>query len=323
MHSFTALFEIRASGPGIAAAIRGEGGKLYRIAVAENGDAVLHASAGAVQRIRATLLDGNWHRIGWVYHYLRKEMTLSIDGKAGPSIPEAILPIQFLLGGAGEGSQVGSQAAADFSDCMIYRVPLNGAEMEGIRTGRLLPGSLEVFAPLRRGKPGVDSEVENRAQSASRVVFMPRDIRREIARLETAIARLDREEVVYIDPNEKKPVLVAPEILAAWEGVYEIGPGLVLSIVMEEGRLFLLVNGGDDGKTELFPLSAERFFVKSVGPQMEISFQAEKGGQPTALVFKVAGQEMKGTRKESKAAAQADVKPIARPATGAGSPWRK
>ena len=281
MHSFTALFEIRASGPGIAAAIRGEGGKLYRIAVAENGDAVLHASAGAVQRIRATLLDGNWHRIGWVYHYLRKEMTLSIDGKAGPSIPEAI------------------------------------------RTGRLLPGSLEVFAPLRRGKPGVDSEVENRAQSASRVVFMPRDIRREIARLETAIARLDREEVVYIDPNEKKPVFVAPGILAAWEGVYEIAPGLVLTIVMEEGRLFLLVNGGDDGKTELFPLSAERFFVKSVGPQMEISFQAEKGGQPTALVFKVAGQEMKGTRKESKAAAQADVKPIARPATGAGSPWRK
>jgi hypothetical protein len=67
---------------------------------------------------------------------------------------------------------------------------------------------------------------------------------------------------------------------------------------VEEGRLFLLVNGGDDGKTELFPLSAERFFVKSVGPQMEISFQAEKDSQPAALIFKMDGQEMKGTRKE-------------------------
>jgi hypothetical protein len=30
---------------------------------------------------------------------------------------------------------------------------------------------------------------------------------------------------------------------------------------------------------------------------MEISFQAEKGSQPTTLIFKMDGQEMKGTRK--------------------------
>ena len=71
--------------------------------------------------------------------------------------------------------------------------------------------------------------------------------------------------------------------MAAWEGVYEIAPELVLTVVMEERRLFLLINGGDAGKTELFPLTVERFFIKSVGPQMEISFQAGKGGQPAIL----------------------------------------
>jgi hypothetical protein len=299
LHSFSALFEIRASGPGIAASVRGADGKFYRIAVAENGDAVLHASTGVAQRVPASLRDGNWHRIGWIHHYLKREMTLYIDGTAGPSIPEATLPVQFLLGGAGGETLEGSPAAAEYRDWMIYRIPLNGAEMEAIQAGRLLPGSLEVFAPLRQGKPGVDSEVENRAQSASRVVFRPKDVRQEIARLESAISCQDREEIVYIDPNEKEPVFVSPEILASWEGVYEIEPGLVLAVVMEEGRLFLLVNGGDDGKTELFPLSAERFFVKSVGPKMEISFQADQGGQPATLIFKVNGQEMKGTRKKS------------------------
>ena len=297
MHSFTSVFYIRASGPGIAAAIRGEDGKFSDIAVAENGDAVLHASTGEVQRVPASLLDGKWHRIGWIYHYLKKEMTLHVDGAAGPSIPEAFCPVQFLLGGLGAESPKGLPGTADFRDWMIYRVPLGGAEMAAVQAGRLLPSSLEVFAPLRQGKPEVDSEVENRAQSASRVFFMPRDTSREIARLKTAINRQDGEEIVYIDPNEKKPVSIAPEILAAWKGVYEISPGLVLTVVMEEGRLFLLVNGGDDGKTELFPLSAERFFVKSVGPQMEISFQSEKDGQPAFLIFKMDDQEMKGTRK--------------------------
>lgn len=297
MHSFTSIFEIRASGPGIAASVRGGDGKASTIAVTENGDVALHASTGAVQRVPASLLDGKWHRVGWVYHYLKQEATLYVDGVAGGSIAEAGVPVQFLLGGSGRESPKGRPAAAGFRDWMIYRVPLNGAEIEAVQSGRLLPGSLEVFAPLRRGKPKADAEVESRAQSASRVVVMPRDVGREIARLETAIARQDRDETVYIDPNEKKPVFVAPEIQAAWTGVYEIAPELVLAVVMEEGRLFLLVNGGDEGKAELFPLSAERFFVKSVGPQMEVSFQAEKGGQPAALVFKAGDQEMTGTRK--------------------------
>jgi rhodanese-related sulfurtransferase/lysophospholipase L1-like esterase len=297
MHSFTSLFEIRASGPGVAASIRAGDGKSSTIAVTENGDAALHASTGAVQRVPASLLDGKWHRIGWVYHYLKQEATLYVDGVAGGSIAEAGVPVQFLLGGSGRESQKGRPAAAAFRDWMIYRVPLSVAEIEAIQSGRVLPGSLEVFAPLRRDKPKVDAEVENRAQSGSRVVVRPRNVGREIARLETAIARQDREEIVYIDPNEKKPVFVAPEIQAAWTGVYEIAPGLTLTVVMEEGRLFLLVNGGDEGKAELFPLSAERFFVRSVGPQMEVSFQAEKSGQPATLVFKAGGQEMKGTRK--------------------------
>jgi lysophospholipase L1-like esterase len=304
LHSFTSLFEIRASAPGIIAAVLGKDGKFCDISVAENGDAVLSVSTGAVQRVPASLRDGNWHRIGWVYHYLKKEIKLYIDGVAGSSVPESILPLHFLLGGAGGKSGAAGAAAAEYRDWLIYRVPLNGTEMEAVQSGRLLPGSLEVFAPLRRGNPGVDSEVENRAQSESRVVFSPQDVTREIARLETAIDRQEREEIVFIDPNEKKPVVISPEAMAAWEGVYEIAPELVMTVAMKEGRLFLLINGGDAGKTELFPLAAERFFIKSVGPQMEISFQTGKGGQPATLVFKVDGQEMKGTRKKTAGSVQ-------------------
>jgi len=297
MHSFTSVFYIRASGPGIAAAIRGEDGKFSDIAVAENGDAVLHASTGEVQRVpRLSWTENGIESVGFI---IIKERDDASCGRRGGSFysgshPSRSVPAWRIRAE----SPKGVPGTADFRDWMIYRVPLGGAEMAAVQAGRLLPSSLEVFAPLRQGKPEVDSEVENRAQSASRVFFMPRDTSREIARLKTAINRQDGEEIVYIDPNEKKPVSIAPEILAAWKGVYEISPGLVLTVVMEEGRLFLLVNGGDDGKTELFPLSAERFFVKSVGPQMEISFQSEKDGQPTFLNFKMDDQEMKGRERE-------------------------
>jgi hypothetical protein len=98
--------------------------------------------------------------------------------------------------------------------------------------------------------------------------------------LRVAVERQDRDEIVFVDPAEKKPVAIAPEILAAWEGDYEIGPGMTLTVVREEERLFLLINGGEGGKTELFPLSAERFFVRSVGPSIEVAFEPEKAGRP-------------------------------------------
>ena len=93
---------------------------------------------------------------------------------------------------------------------MIYRVPLNGAEIGG-RPGRPPPAEQSRgFRAAAPGKPEVDSEVENRAQSASRVFFRPRDTSREIARLKTAINRQDGDEIVYIDPNEKKPGFYRP-----------------------------------------------------------------------------------------------------------------
>ena len=136
LHSFTSVFEIRASGPGRAAAVRGANGKFFDIAVAENGDAVLQVSTAEVRRTPASLLDGQWHRIGLVYHHLKRELRLDVDGTAGPPITGSGLPVQFLLGGASGRSPKRAAAAADFRDWMVYRVPLSGAEMEAIQAGR-------------------------------------------------------------------------------------------------------------------------------------------------------------------------------------------
>ena len=71
---------------------------------------------------------------------------------------------------------------------------------------------------------------------------------------------------------------------------------MTITIVLEEGRFFALVNEGREGKMELFPLSASRFFMKLVGPEAEMEFVSPEDGSQMEIVLRIGPDQMKAKR---------------------------
>ena len=297
LRSFSLAFDVRLSQPGVVAAVRDFDGKVRELAVGHDGSLEYRDAARVVHPPKASLLDKTWHQIGVTHHFLKKEIRVFVDGTLAGTVADKFVPVQFVLGGSGGGPGGNPPAEGEYRDWMVYRSVLNPAEMAALNSGRPLQSSLEVYSSLQGETPAKDRPVANRAQSLGRVLFSPSKAEVDIERFKTAVRRENDEEKVYRDPAEKKPVTLAPEILDRWTGLYEIAPGLTLSVEREGGRLFALINGGDAGKAELFALSEDRFFVKSVGQNMEITFGAGKDGRADRLTLKVDGREMAGKRK--------------------------
>jgi len=299
LRSFSLAFDVRPSRPGVVAAVRGFDGKVRELAVAHDGSLGYRDATRVIHPLKASLLDKAWHQIGVTHHFLKKEIRVFVDGASIGMIADTIVPVQFVLGGSGGGPGGNRPAEGEYRDWMVYRSVLNPAEMAALSSGRLLQSSLEVYSSLKGETPAKDRPVANRAQSLGRVLFSPSKAEVDIERFKTAVLRENDDEKVYRDPAEKKPVTLAPEILDRLTGLYEIAPELTLTVEREGGRLFALMNGGDAGKTELFALSEDRFFIKSVGQNMEITFGAGKDGRADRLTLKVDGREMAGKRKRS------------------------
>jgi lysophospholipase L1-like esterase len=295
--SFSLIFNVRSLRPGVLAAVRSFEGKARELAVRQDGSLEYRDASDFIHPLKAFLLDKAWHQVGMSHHFLKKEIRIFVDGALAGTVADAHVPVQFVLGGSGGGADGNPPAEGDYNDCLVYRSVLNPAEMASLRTGRLLQSSLEVYAPLRGETPVQDRPAVNLAQSPAQVFFSPSNTESKIEQLKAAIQRENADEKVYHDPAEIKPIVLAPEIMDRWTGLYEITPGLTLTIERDGGRLFALINGGDGGKTELFALSEDRFFVRSVGQNMEIIFHAGKDGPADRLTLKVDGREMTGTRK--------------------------
>lgn len=295
LHSFTSVFSVRPASSGVAAAVRSAGGGTSRILVSKAGGVEYRSSTGAAFTAQASLLDGGWHSIGLAHHFLKKESRLFVDGRLSAIIPENILPVELLLGGVEDRSF--PSAKGDYREWLVYRSVLNAAEMATLQAGKLIHSSLEVYAPLQGEKLKRDRVLENRALSTARVIFSPSHADHDVSRLEADITRAENDEKVFVDPAEKRPVPLPPQVLEACTGDYEVATNLVLTVEQAGSRLFLLINGGDGGKTELFPLSEERFFVRSVGPEIEVLFLSKEGGRPDRILFKMGGQEMTGKRR--------------------------
>ena len=295
LHSFTSVFSVRPASRGVVAVVRSAGGGTAKILVTKKGGVEFRSSTGTAFTAQASLLDGGWHSIGLAHHFLKKESRLFVDGRLLAIIPENILPVEFLLGGVEDKSF--PSAKGDYREWLVYRSVLNAAEMATLQAGKLLHSSLEVYAPLQGEKLKRDRVLENRALSTARVIFSPSHADHDISRLEADFTRAENDEKVFVDPAEKRPVPLPPQVLEACTGDYEVAPNLVLTVDKAGSRLFLLINGGDGGKTELFPLSEERFFVRSVGPEIEVLFLSKEGGRPDRLLFKMGGQEMTGKRR--------------------------
>ena len=93
--------------------------------------------------------------------------------------------------------------------------------------------------------------------------------------------------------SERKEIAVPPKILAAYVGSYELSPGFVLVVTLENGQLMTQATG--QPKFPIFAESETKFFLKVVDAQIEF-FKNEKG-EVTHLVLHQGGQDIKGLKK--------------------------
>ncbi len=91
----------------------------------------------------------------------------------------------------------------------------------------------------------------------------------------------------YDPPITLTPIEVAPEILEAYVGVYEISPDLSLVITLENGDLFVQPTG--QRKHQMFAESETKFFLRPAPVRM--TFTKDEAGLATGLTLRQGGRD--------------------------------
>lgn len=87
---------------------------------------------------------------------------------------------------------------------------------------------------------------------------------------------------------EHKQATVDPRILPSYAGEYELKPGFVIAVTVENEQLFVQPTG--QGKMPVYPSSPTDFFLK--GAPLEISFVKDAEGKVTQMVVHQGGNDM-------------------------------
>lgn len=93
-------------------------------------------------------------------------------------------------------------------------------------------------------------------------------------------------------PEKRREVEVSEDILKAHVGNYELMPGFVLYITLEDGHLMAQATG--QSTNEIFAESENIFFLKVVEASLE--FIKDESGKSVALILRQGGQELEGKR---------------------------
>ena len=92
---------------------------------------------------------------------------------------------------------------------------------------------------------------------------------------------------------DKKEVKVPAKVLAAYVGDYEVAPGRILAITLENGSLF--GQPGDQEKRQMYAESPTKFFLKEA--PVEITFVKDAKGQVTGLTMEQTGRPTREGKK--------------------------
>ena len=87
---------------------------------------------------------------------------------------------------------------------------------------------------------------------------------------------------------ERKQVALDPKILSLYAGEYELKPGFILTVTVEQDQLFTQATG--QAKFPIYPSSETDFFLKVV--EAQISFVKDKEGRVTQLVLHQGGADL-------------------------------
>jgi CubicO group peptidase (beta-lactamase class C family) len=98
----------------------------------------------------------------------------------------------------------------------------------------------------------------------------------------------------YTLPRDRRAISVDPAVLAGYIGRFQVSPGFVLEITLEDGRLMSQAPG--QPKVELFAESETEFFLRVVDAQ--VVFEPGPDGRAARLVLHQAGRQMPAPRIE-------------------------
>ena len=107
-----------------------------------------------------------------------------------------------------------------------------------------------------------------------------------------SLLALARGETVTL-PNERQAVVVAPEVLRAYEGVYELSPTFAVSVSLVDGKLMAQATGQQ--AFELHAESDSRFFLTVVDAQ--VTFTRDASGAVDGLVLRQGGRDTPARKK--------------------------
>lgn len=88
-------------------------------------------------------------------------------------------------------------------------------------------------------------------------------------------------------PRVKKAIAVAPSVLAAYTGTYELEPGVLADVTVENGTLLVQITGVP--RYRAYPESETTFFIKVI--DVQITFQKDAKGNVVGLVLHEEGKD--------------------------------
>lgn len=95
-------------------------------------------------------------------------------------------------------------------------------------------------------------------------------------------------------PEIQSEITLPVEILRTYVGKYELMPGFVLAITLEDGRL--MAQATNQAKNEIFAEAEGKFFLKVV--EAKIEFVKNDAGKISSLILRQSGMEIEGKKIE-------------------------
>lgn len=294
MHSFAMAFPVKLEAD--APLVRIEAGGEPRF-LRQQAGRFGYGPAGRDMLTGPLIADGKWHWIVLSHRHLPGETSVYVDGRLAGRVKESLAPRRLQLGPA-------NSRSACFGGWLIWRAAVTDEEAGFISAGNLWRGSLEVCVPLRE-LPERSRPVPNLAQSAASVTALAEEPPAALAEIERKIAiteEMRKAEKVF---PEKTVCQLPAGAETRYTGVFEIGPDDRISIGWT-GKTFQVTD--KNMELEIFPESADRFFVKHPLFKIEVVFLELEAGRYCNLQMLINGRlRMEARRPEcGKAGAAVD-----------------
>ncbi|MCI0693643.1 serine hydrolase [candidate division KSB1 bacterium] len=101
-------------------------------------------------------------------------------------------------------------------------------------------------------------------------------------------------ELVKLEPvQERTAIKVDPKIYDAYVGQYELAPGFIFDVIVENNQLMVQLTG--QPRFPVFPESETKFFYKVVDAQL--TFQKDGNGKVTSLILHQGGRDQTAKKK--------------------------